>query len=175
MRCGYMRARRMIHGTAVVLAASILVAACQKQTAPAAPGIPDPEYRSEPYPTTQPTVDTVPQAPALGTAQPTAAPKRRLAAEETVTSLSPRFQTYFEDFRVAEMALTSASGACEDACRALRSMVRATERMCAIVANEDEQDRCEDARDRVRGAREHVRSACRTCPQGPPLEPNEDE
>lgn len=185
-----MPARRAIHGAIVVLATSTLIVACKKQgVAPETPDAPpsydyvQPSYAPESE--TAPGADAQPRdkegpgrvesvAPAPPAAQPASPASRPFrGADDAVTSLSPRFQAFFEDFRVAEMALTHASDACDDACRALRSMVRAAERMCAIAGNEDEQLRCERARDRVRGAREHVRRACRSCPDGPALEPDD--
>ncbi|MGD0529937.1 MAG: MYXO-CTERM sorting domain-containing protein [Polyangiaceae bacterium] len=53
---------------------------------------------------------------------------------------------------------------CRTACRALDSMRRATERLCAL----DPGDRCASARKKVDDATAHVRSACPEC--GAPLE-----
>jgi len=53
------------------------------------------------------------------------------------------------------------SSDCDTACRALDSMRRATERLCAM----DPGDRCARARQKLADATAHVRSACPSCPQ----------
>jgi hypothetical protein len=58
------------------------------------------------------------------------------------------------DFAVTERA------DCSLACRALDSMRRATDRLCAL----DPGDACADARAKVRRSTERVRSACGDCP-----------
>lgn len=50
---------------------------------------------------------------------------------------------------------------CSTACRALASMERATEHLCALAGDGD--PRCENARSRVRGADERVRATCPAC------------
>jgi hypothetical protein len=77
-----------------------------------------------------------------------------------------------EDFSVAEAAVLNAGADCSNACRALRSMQRATARLCSIAANDEERDRCKAAQERVRNARERVRSSCGQCSGGPSLDPN---
>jgi MYXO-CTERM domain-containing protein len=49
---------------------------------------------------------------------------------------------------------------CATACRALDSMRRATERLCAL----DPGDRCASAKKKLDDATTHVRSACPACP-----------
>jgi len=53
------------------------------------------------------------------------------------------------------------SNDCDTACRALDSMRRATERLCAL----DPGDRCARARQKLADATAHVRSACPSCPE----------
>jgi len=53
------------------------------------------------------------------------------------------------------------SADCDTACRALDSMRRATERLCAM----DPGDRCARARQKLADATARVRSACPSCPQ----------
>lgn len=80
------------------------------------------------------------------------------------------FQARLDDFLVAQLALIRAANACDDACRALRSMSRAADRLCAMAASDDELERCERARDIVAEARVRVRQTCQSCPGGPDLE-----
>jgi len=53
------------------------------------------------------------------------------------------------------------SSDCDTACRALDSMSRATDRLCAM----DPGDRCARARQKLADATARVRSACPSCPQ----------
>ena len=53
------------------------------------------------------------------------------------------------------------SSDCDTACRALDSMRRATERLCAM----DPGDRCARARQKLADATAHVRNACPSCPE----------
>ncbi len=91
----------------------------------------------------------------------------------TVGSVQPEVWTLFEDFSVAESLALSGQGGCVHACRALRSMTRSAERLCALAREEGEQRMCEDARRRVRQARGVVRSACVRCDGGPDLDGSE--
>jgi hypothetical protein len=67
------------------------------------------------------------------------------------------------EFARAQAELEAAQGDCEAACRALASMQRATERLCALAGEPDDRRRCEDARKRLLAARDRVRSACGEC------------
>lgn len=179
-----MHARNLVRGATIVLATSLFVLGCAgRTTVPETPepgsGPPAAPLDSETpaqAPASSPAADRArPESTTLsegrfGMSPPTAAPGAKPAFDSLAGSLSPGFRSFYEDFEVAELALSHASDACSDACRALRSMVRAAERMCAIAASEPEELRCEAARDRVRGAREHVRRACHVCSEGPPLE-----
>lgn len=63
----------------------------------------------------------------------------------------------------AERQLDLSGGDCQNACRALGSMDRATGRLCALAQSNDETRRCGDARNRLYTARDKVRSSCGTC------------
>jgi hypothetical protein len=63
----------------------------------------------------------------------------------------------------AEAALAAAQGDCAAACRALASMQRATDHLCALVEDSSDGRRCEDARKRLLAARDRVRSSCGDC------------
>ena len=64
----------------------------------------------------------------------------------------------------AQAELQAAASDCTAACRALASMERATQHLCELAEDPDDQGRCNDARQRLLAARERVRSACGTCP-----------
>jgi hypothetical protein len=59
----------------------------------------------------------------------------------------------------AEGQLSAVQGDCASACRALASMERAAEHICAL----DSGNECGRARERVDSARERVRATCGTC------------
>jgi hypothetical protein len=59
----------------------------------------------------------------------------------------------------AERQLSATQGDCASACRALASMERAAEHICAL----DSGSECGRARERVDSARERVRATCGTC------------
>jgi hypothetical protein len=63
----------------------------------------------------------------------------------------------------AQSDLQAAANDCAAACRALSSMERATQHLCTLVADPDDQKRCDDAQHRLAVARERVRSSCGTC------------
>jgi hypothetical protein len=88
----------------------------------------------------------------------------------TVGQVQPEMWTLFEDLSVAESLALSGQGGCVHACRALRSMTRSAERLCALAREQGEQRMCDDARRRVREARGVVRSACGRCDGGPDLD-----
>jgi hypothetical protein len=72
----------------------------------------------------------------------------------------------------AQAQLEAAAGDCAAACRALASMQRATERLCALADGADDRRRCDDAKTRLVAARDRVRSACGGCPGGPSVDRN---
>ena len=100
-----------------------------------------------------------------------AAPPAPSAAPWGGATADEREQGLLDDFLVAEAALMSSGPACGDACRALRSMQRATVRLCAMASDNEEQERCRNAETRYRSARERVRSLCGQCQEGPSLDP----
>jgi len=59
----------------------------------------------------------------------------------------------------AERQLSSSLGDCAAACRALASMERAADHLCALESGPE----CSHARERVEAARERVRSTCGGC------------
>jgi hypothetical protein len=63
----------------------------------------------------------------------------------------------------AQSDLEAAATDCAAACRALSSMERATQHLCTLVADPDDQKRCDDAQHRLAAARERVRSSCGSC------------
>lgn len=63
----------------------------------------------------------------------------------------------------AQRDLETANSDCAAACRALASMERATDHLCALAGDSDDQSRCDDARRKVLAARERVRSTCGSC------------
>jgi hypothetical protein len=65
----------------------------------------------------------------------------------------------------SEAELNASPSDCMTACRALASMQRATENLCAIADGGD-RGRCDDARRRLRAARERVTRACGSCTRG---------
>ena len=61
----------------------------------------------------------------------------------------------------AESQLNAATGDCATACRALASMERAAEHLCALDGGHE----CDRARERLAAARERVRASCGGCSQ----------
>lgn len=74
-----------------------------------------------------------------------------------------------DDLSVAEGLALSGQAGCERACRALRSMIRSADRLCAMASDEAEKRVCDEAQRRVRWAKDTVRSSCRRCDDGPDL------
>lgn len=67
------------------------------------------------------------------------------------------------DVASSQRQLDLSGGDCQNACRALGSMDRATGRLCGLAQSNDEIRRCDDARNRLYSARDKVRSSCGTC------------
>jgi hypothetical protein len=63
----------------------------------------------------------------------------------------------------SEASLAASASDCGAACRALASMSRAVDHLCALVDSADDQRRCDDARRRMASARERVRQTCGVC------------
>jgi len=74
-----------------------------------------------------------------------------------------------DDLSVAEGVALSGQAGCERACRALRSMMRSADRLCAMAEDDAEKRVCDEAQRRVRWAKDTVRSNCRRCEDGPNL------
>jgi len=110
------------------------------------------------------------------TASPFGTPPRYATPPPTTDTMGEsaeadrRVRGLIEDFVVAEAALLASGASCFEACRALRSMQRATARLCELAGDQREQQRCELAEARYRAARERVRSVCSVCQGGPSLE-----
>ncbi len=63
------------------------------------------------------------------------------------------------DLDRAESQISAATGDCATACRALASMERAAQHLCALDSGRE----CDRARERLAAARERVRSSCGGC------------
>jgi hypothetical protein len=63
------------------------------------------------------------------------------------------------DLDRAESQVSAATGDCATACRALASMERAAQHLCALDSGRE----CDRARERLAAARERVRSSCGGC------------
>lgn len=127
-----------------------------------------PEQRPAASPPTQPTGVEGPGEP--GPEYPAQAPESAadmsaagpVAEAPASAGASARAAARVELAR-AEAALAAAQGDCAQACRALASMQRATNHLCALVEGSDDGRRCEDARRRLLAARDRVRSSCGEC------------
>jgi hypothetical protein len=66
-----------------------------------------------------------------------------------------------------------AAGDCETMCKALHSMARAAQRICALAegGNDADRQRCVDAKARVEEATKRVLAACPACNPSPPYAP----
>ncbi len=62
-----------------------------------------------------------------------------------------------------ESQLSSSTGDCATACRALTSMTRAKERICALTGPDDRNGHCARATARLRSAEEQVTRRCGQC------------
>lgn len=67
------------------------------------------------------------------------------------------------ELQQAQSDLEAAASDCTAACRALSSMERATQHLCTLVSDPDDQKRCDDAQHRLAAARARVKSSCGTC------------
>jgi hypothetical protein len=79
-------------------------------------------------------------------------------------SLAQRRAAARAELERAQSDLDAAATDCAAACRALSSMERATQHLCTLVSDPDDQKRCDDAQHRLATARERVRSSCGACP-----------
>jgi hypothetical protein len=62
-----------------------------------------------------------------------------------------------------ERELLNGAPNCENACRALSSMQRAVEHLCALADDSDDKRRCEDATHRFSTTRDRVFTTCGSC------------
>lgn len=71
------------------------------------------------------------------------------------------------DFEVSEQAFAEAMNDCASLCKALASMIRAAERLCALASEgtDIEKKKCIEAREQVAIASEKVKSLCGVCPE----------
>lgn len=91
-----------------------------------------------------------------------AAPRAAHATEDDATDSVARAQA---DLDEAGKALSQSGSDCITRCKALQSMARAADRICALGRDGDQVDkkRCEDARARVAEATKIVQTDCPTC------------
>ncbi len=113
-----------------------------------------------------------PSAPVTTTGQP-AEPASELPSSmpkktEPGEISSDKMSTLLDELSSAE-ALTSGRD-CAAACRALRSMQSAAERLCSIAQDDQERERCRESQERVKNAKQRVRGNCTRCAEGPSLE-----
>ena len=93
-------------------------------------------------------------APAPGAAP--APPPARPGAGTTLTDA-------FDDLDAAAAELQASGNDCARACKALGSMKRARDRICALTGPADTEGRCALANDRVDAAVERVNESCGAC------------
>jgi len=101
---------------------------------------------------------TPPPAPPAAAAPPPS----QLAPSDHADVMGRRIAARAE-LELAARAVDAAGADCGAACRALGSMDRATQHMCAIAEDADDRRRCDDAMRRLLAARERVRAACGAC------------
>ncbi len=112
-----------------------------------------------------------------GAAQPSMAPPAQNDGEHTMTTPestgqptvqsdsggrqpnAPEIAGARSDLDRAESQIAAATGDCATACRALASMERAAQHLCALDSGRE----CDRARERLAAARERVRSSCGGC------------
>jgi len=72
---------------------------------------------------------------------------------------APEISGARNDLDRAESQIATATGDCATACRALASMERAAQHLCALDSGRE----CDRARERLAAARERVRASCGGC------------
>jgi hypothetical protein len=129
-----------------------------------APATAPPAYPGYPSATTPGYPGAPPAAPSAAYPEPEAPPQ---AAAGVSGAAPPAREAQRAAARSeldrAEGSLAASASDCSAACRALASMGRAVEHLCALVDSRDDQRRCDDARQRLSSAREHVRQTCGEC------------
>ena len=107
-----------------------------------------------------PAESTTPASNGGGTAAPEIAPQNAVQnATPTGDSRVARMNAARSDLDRAESQVSAAMSDCATACRALESMERAAEHLCAI----DSGSECGRARERLEAARQRVRASCGGC------------
>jgi len=96
-----------------------------------------------------------------GTSAPEGTPQNATSVQNTtpVDSRSVRMNAARSDLDRAESQVSAAMSDCATACRALESMERAAEHLCAL----DNGTECGRARERLEAARQRVRASCGGC------------
>ena len=98
---------------------------------------------------------SAPVSPEPGTSGPPSA--KGAAAEESVVAAQSRFDD-------ASKAFVSAGSDCASMCKALGSMSRATDRLCALTDTAPkERSRCVAAKTKLEKAEQKVKSTCGAC------------
>ena len=135
-------------------------AAAPAEKAPATPaGGAAPESEGAPAQSTYP--QGYPAQP--GYAQPpppAAAPSAGIVDQN---DLAQRRAAARAEMERAQSDLEAAASDCAAACRALSSMERATQHLCTLVSDPDDQKRCDDAQHRLASARARVKNSCGAC------------
>jgi hypothetical protein len=96
-------------------------------------------------------------------AQPPPAPPAPPGQGPATEGAQPSVEQASLELDRAATELSAAGSDCARACKALRSMNRASERICALDPDESAAGRCRRARERVTEAAERVRRSC-ACP-----------
>lgn len=85
-------------------------------------------------------------------------------AEPSFTKSKPEVATADQDFGAAESQL-SAAGDCASMCKALASMRKAAEHLCALTKDggDDDKKRCDGAQEKLKSAEAKVKTSCGGC------------
>ena len=139
-----------------------VLAGCGGGSVPAsAPEAPPP---AQSYPQQQPGYGTPSNAPTSGEeyAQPppAATPPPSDALGPSDQGAQPSVERASLELDRAAAELSAAGSDCPRACKALASMNRASERICALEPDESPGGRCKRAKERVTEATERVRRSC---------------
>jgi hypothetical protein len=153
--------RRRIHEWLVC--SVCLLASCGGGAPAAAPQAPPPsEVPSPEYPQQQQPGYAAPPAPAGGDfAEPPAATPPPPESQGPIgDGAQPSVEQASLELDRAAAELSAAGSDCARACKALGSMSRASERICALEPDDRSGGRCRRARERVTVATEKVRRSC---------------
>lgn len=156
----------MKRGLPLAVLLLLLVAGCAmgSKSAPqapaASPSAPGPQGYPSPAPGAQQPEAAAVETPATRAPDADAAPSKSTNAPATSGALagSPG------ELERAQRELEIAAGNCENACRALGSMDRATGKLCTLARSTYELDRCGDAKTKLQNARDRVKRTCGSCP-----------